>query len=115
MRPDRLVVALLALTALMCTALPSAAGAAKVKAQGHRHPHGLRRTVVLHRRIPSPGVYLVHVTVSTRSLRRGIVAVRIGRHARHLTTVQRTRRSQFTVRVTICGHSLAIRAFGRRE
>lgn len=60
-------------------------------------------------RVDGAGVYAVRVTVSTNSLRRSLVSLRIGRLDRS-GTAARARRASFRVRLSVRRHAFMIRA-----
>lgn len=66
-------------------------------------------TVVLRERVDGAGVYAVRVTVSTNSLRRSLVSLRIG-HLDRSGTAARARRASFHVRLSVRRHAFMIRA-----
>jgi beta-glucanase (GH16 family) len=66
-------------------------------------------TVVLRERVGGAGVYAVRVTVSTSSLQRSLVSLRIGRLDRR-GTAARARRASFHVRLSLRRHAFMIRA-----
>ncbi|HEX4034583.1 MAG TPA: glycoside hydrolase family 16 protein [Solirubrobacteraceae bacterium] len=110
MRAHRAVAIIAAALLLAGISVPVAASAwpGGPTAQRNLSPRA-DHTVVLREPVHGAGIYAVRVTVSTSSLRRSLVSVRIGHLARR-GTAERARRVSFRVRLSIRRHAFMIRA-----
>jgi hypothetical protein len=70
--------------------------------------------VVVHMRVPRPGRYRVTVTLASRSAQRDVVRVRVGSVTRRAVTRGR-KPSSLTVKLSIPGGELTVRAVGERS
>ena len=104
----RSTIAVLATLALAGAALPieaTASGSAQ-----HLSSAAPQRTVLLHKRVRSAGVYVVRVAITTRSSGGGVVDLKIGKLSRRATTRGRRPHARVRVEVAIRGRMLTISA-----
>ena len=86
------------------------------KPHGKTAPGGQRpsKAAVIVKRIRRPGIYAVHIGISSRSARRNRVRLQIGSLARHAFTSARRHASMF-LRMRLAQRSLTVRATGDRS
>jgi len=99
-----------ALGAALVLALASSVVAGSASAQGRATTATAVATTGELVRVATPGIYGIHLTITTAAGRRSVVALRIGGSAMTIRAGARGERSQLTLRVTIRGRALAIHA-----
>jgi phosphoesterase family protein len=84
--------------------------------QGKTNPVGQRppMAAVIVKRIRRPGIYAVHIGISSRTASRNHVRLQIGSLARHAFTTGR-RHASMVVRIALAHRSLTVRATGDRS
>ncbi len=90
---------------------------AKVKPHGQptTPPSGPPAAAVVVKRILQPGIYAVHVALSSHTSMRNRIKVKIGSVERYATTSGNRRSARVSVRIAVTAASITVRAFGRRK